>query len=442
MHLYRNARIPIACLQPGLAAACTQDTLLEPWLACDIQVDGPRIVSVTSHADRVVAPVNTAVTDLNGALVWPGLIDAHVHLDKTHTWDRAPNPTGEFWDACRILNTDSSKWSEADVYQRANYALECAWMHGTVAMRTHVDTGPVSGGSHATIARLRDEWAGRITLQWVSLCGLERFAKGDAAGIIELTARYGATALGGFPQPNPDLPRQLDYLMAAARELGIGLDLHVDESSLVAAECLRATAEAILRNQFPYPVVCGHACSLAVQPNERALDTIRLVKESGIGIISLPLCNLYLQGRARNAAPTGETLGAPLTPRWRGVTMLHEMMDAGVNVACASDNVRDAFYAWGDYDALEVYAQSVRIAHLDTRLKSSPSIVTTGAAAVIGLPEYGFIAPGARADLIVLEATTFNQLLSRPRAPRRLIRGESFLPTANLPAYSALTGPS
>ena len=49
--------------------------------------------------------------------------------------------------------------------------------------------------------------------------------------------------MGGFPQPKPELPKQFDEVMAAARELGVGLDLHVDESGLVHAECLRATAE-------------------------------------------------------------------------------------------------------------------------------------------------------------------------------------------------------
>src|SRR6202044_2688341 len=143
------------------------------------------------------------------------------------------------------------------------------------------------------------------------------FFGGETDRILELTSRHKATALGGFPQPNPDLARQLDNVMAAARELGIGLDLHVDESGLSHAECLRATAEAVLRNQFPHPVACGHNCSLSVQAPERARETIALVKEAGIGIISLPLTNLHLQGRARGPAPAG-AFGAPRTPPWGG----------------------------------------------------------------------------------------------------------------------------
>lgn len=438
MHLYLRARIPLACLpEPLRKPVPSLDPRVEPWRECDVLVEGPRIIAV-QDAGGITVPEGVPSTDLGGVLVWPGLLDVHTHLDKAHTWARSPNPRGEFWDAIHVLGADSRLWTEEDIYRRASFALECAWAHGTVAVRTHVDTGAEIGANgHAVMSRLREEWRGRITLQTVSLCGLDAFAKGAAARICELTARHHATALGGFPQPNPDLPRQLDSLMAAACELGVGLDLHVDESGLVEAECLRATAEAVLRNKFPHPVACGHNCSLAVHENARALDTIALVKEAGIGIISLPLCNLYLQGRGRTAPSANGELGRPLTPRWRGVTLLHEFIDAGVPVACASDNVRDAFYAWGDLDAMEVYSQSVRIAHLDTRLDTSPAVVTTGPATIMGLNDHGAIAPGARADFVVLEARTFNELLARPEARRRLVHGESFRSTQR-PAYSAL----
>ncbi|MBC8012028.1 MAG: amidohydrolase family protein, partial [Burkholderiales bacterium] len=293
--LLRRARVPLACLPSGFAAA---DPVNEPWAEVDIALDADRILSVAPAAPTAEPTANTH--DLAGALVFPGLLDSHTHLDKTHTWHRSPNPDGEFWDACRILHADSARWTEEDVYRRAAFALETAYAQGTVALRTHLDSGGAVGpAAFAAINRLRQEWAGRITLQTVSLCNLQAFAEGEGARIVELTAKSGATALGGFPQPNPDLPRQLDSLMAAARELGIGLDLHVDESGLAHAECLRATAEAVLRNAFPHPVACGHNCSLAVQDPARAASTLDLVKEAGIRLISLPLCNLYLQGRDR-----------------------------------------------------------------------------------------------------------------------------------------------
>lgn len=411
---YRRARVPSACLPSGLASA---GPAWEPWVEVDIEVAGDRIVGATPSGGA------TGGVDLGGVLVFPGLVDCHTHLDKTHTWDRAPNPRGEFWDAISILQADSARWDEADMHRRATVALRSAWAHGTVALRTHLDSGGNTGAAaFAVMDRLREEWAGRITLQTVSLCGLQAFAEGAAGSVMEMTARHRAAALGGFPQPNPALASQLDYLMAAARELGVGLDLHVDESGLAHAECLRATAEAVLRNAFPHPVACGHNCSLAAQDPARAASTLELVREAGIRLISLPMCNLYLQGRSRLADGS-----RPATPRWRGVTLIHEALERGIPVACASDNVRDAFFAWGDYDLLEVMRESVRISHLDTRMAAAAAAVSVAAADVMGLPDHGRVAPGARAALVVTEAGSFNSLLARPPGRRRLAVGESLL---------------
>lgn len=432
MHLIRRARIPVACLPAPLnQPTSAPDFAIEPWRECDIVIEGERIASVRPAA-KAEADVGSAgtVTDLGGRLVFPGLLEVHTHLDKCHTWDRSPGPLGDFWQSLSVLQADKARWTEADVHRRAAFGLETAWAHGTCALRTHLDTGSnVGEASHAALARLRAEWKGRMEIQTVSLFGFGDYFAGAEKRVLDLSARYRATALGGFPQPGPELPRQLDRVMAAARELKLGLDLHVDESGLADAECLRAVAEAVLRNEFPHPVACGHNCSLSMQPAERARDTIALVKAAGIRIISLPLTNLHLQGR-----PGGPT---PRTPQWRGLTLIHEFIEAGVTVACGGDNVRDAFIGWGDFDPVEVYVQSIRLAHLDARLAFSPAVVTTAAAEVMGLKGYGLVAPGSPAELVVFSARKLHWLLARPSLPRRMLHGEAFR-EPSLPDFEAL----
>jgi cytosine deaminase len=110
-----------------------------------------------------------------------------------------------------------------------------------------------------------------------------------------------------------------------------------------------------------------------------------------------------------------------------------------VTVACGGDNVRDAFIGWGDFDLVEVYIESVRLAHLDTRLAFSPSVVTTGPARIMGLPGYGMIAPGSPADMVVFSARKLHSLLARPATHRRLIHGEEFREVL-LPDYDEQEG--
>ena len=430
MLLLRRARVPIALLPPALAAEPADPR--EPATLCDVRIEGERIAAVTPAAPA--SPPNAAGTELDagGSLVFPSFVDAHVHLDKAHTWHRTPDCHGLFFEALNALAADKVNWTAADLRRRADFSLRCAWAHGTRVIRTHVDTW-VPGGetSHAVMAELREAWRGRIELQTVPLCGGAAYAGADGEKLADLALRHGASALGGFLIMSPDLPGQLDRLLAIARERGVGLDLHVDENNRAEAECLRLVAEAVLRHEFPHPVVCGHCCSLAVQPAARQQASIALVKAAHIGIISLPLCNLYLQDRRGTGA------AFPRSPFWRGLTLVKDLLDAGVPVACASDNVRDAFYAFGDFDVAEVYAQSVRLAHLDERLANSVRVVTSTPADLVGRPEFGRIAPDAPARLVVFEAHRFSELLSRPGAPRRCVDGER-VHTPPLPDFAEL----
>jgi cytosine deaminase len=412
MLFLQRARVPADVLPAAVARPAPEPT--EPSVLCDIAIDGPIVASVARCGAGAAPPGGI---DLGGALVFPAFVDAHVHLDKAHTWDRAPNRSGTFAEALATLGQDKANWTREDLRRRAGFALRCAWEHGTRAVRTHVDTWlPWGEHNHAAMQELREEWRGRIEVQAVPLTGIANYAT-DGDAIADLALKYGSCGLGGWSPLTADLPRHLDRLLAIARDRGVGVDLHVDENGNPAEEVLRAVAEAVIRNRFENPVVCGHCCSLSVQPAERQASTIALVREARIRVISLPLCNVYLQDRRPG--------GAPGTPQWRGLTLIHEMIDAGIPVACASDNVGDAFHPYGDLDAAEVYIQSVRLAHLDTRLGASVRVVTSAAADIIGLPHLGRIAPGAPSQLVVFPARSFSQFLSRPGPPRRLVDGET-----------------
>ena len=419
--------MPAAVLHASVAL--TAPDPVEPSVLCDIAITGSRI-SLVRRSGEAAHGDGVRIVDLEGCLVLPGLVDAHVHLDKTHTWDRAPNRSGTFMDALETLGRDKDNWTRADILRRAGFALHCAWEHGTRVIRTHVDTWlPWGEVNHAAMQELREAWRGRIALQTVPLTAVANYQGSQGDAIADLSLKYGACALGGWSPMSADLPSQFDRMIAIARDRGVGLDLHVDESGDPSQEVLRTLAEAVLRNGFQNPVVCGHCCSLAVQEPRRQRSTIALVREAAIRVISLPLCNLYLQDR-RGA-------GFPRTPHWRGITLIHDLLDAGVPVACASDNVRDAFYAFGDYDASEVLIQSLRLAHLDSRLGESVLVVTRTAAGIVGLPDRGRIAEEAPAQLVVFPAKSFSEFLSRPGSRRRLVDGEN-LRDARPPGYEEL----
>lgn len=408
------AKVPRSLLANDLTVVADAENLADVLIACE----GDLITAVSA------APAETPASclDARDGLLFPGFLDSHTHLDKAHSWERAPNRSGTFAEALKNLSEDKVHWTEEDVYARANYSLECAQAYGTVALRTHVDTGlDWAERSYRALSQLAEDWKGRVDLQMVSLCRVDDYATEQGEALADLPIRYGAKALGGMPLMNKDLDFQLDRLMSFAVERGVGLDLHVDESGDPGADCLSAVARAVLRNEFPNTVVCGHCCSLAVRPLEQQLETLNLVKEAGLKIVSLPMCNLYLQDRRLEA-------DAIQTPYWRGITLAHEFLEREVPFACASDNVRDAFYAFGDFDMLEVYRESVRIGHLDRRLAESPTVVTSQAASLMDLQEsgYGKIVPGSPARFVRFPVDSMSKLLSRSSLDREIFSGGEF----------------
>jgi cytosine deaminase len=419
--LIRNARAP-ACLIDGRASPARDDLA-----ACDIRIEAGRIAEI-APAGTLAA---TDATDIDQGIVLPGFVECHTHLDKGHVWPRTPNPDGTFMGALESVGRDREEsWSAEDVRARMEFGLRTAEHHGTVAIRTHLDSiGAQIGISWPVFAELRDAWKGRIAMQAAPLFAIHSaLDAGHMRDVVAAVKTHGSGLLGAVTYMCPELEDGLDILFRTAMEHGFDLDFHVDESSDPAARSLERIALAALRHKFAGKILCGHCCSLALQGPEDEKRIIGLVKEAGIAIVSLPMCNMYLQDRA-----------AGRTPRWRGVTSLHELKRAGVPVMVSSDNTRDPFYAYGDLDPLEVFREAARIAHFDHPFGDWPGAITRAPADVMGLGERGRIGVGLPADLILFKARTWTELLSRPQSDRVVLRAGERIVTA-LPDYRELDG--
>jgi len=308
------------------------------------------------------------------------------------------------------------------------FSLKCAYAHGTAALRTHIDSLPPQETiSWPVFEEMRRRWEGRIALQGVSLVTVEQVREENwFTSLADRVAAAGGV-LGCVAFMVPDLDALLDKVVRAAAERGLDLDFHADETADPEAHALDRIAEAVLRNNFEGRVLVGHCCSVARQAADIARRTLDKVARAGLSVVSLPMCNLYLQDRRLDRA----------TPYWRGVTLLHEMKARGTKVAVASDNTRDPFYAHGDLDMLEVYRMATRILHFDHPVGDWPAAIAATPAALMGLDGLGRIAPGAPADFILFRGRSWTELLSRPESDRIVVRAGREIST-ELPDYSEL----
>ena len=413
----KNAHIPNCLITDNQIKPSTRENLA----LCDIKIQKGKIVQIIQTSD------NTIGIDLQKKIVLPCFVDIHTHLDKGHTYERSPNLVGDFDTALETVRKDAVLWDEEDLYKRMEFGLQCSYAHGSIALRTHLDCffGKQADTGLKVWQQLKRKWQGKIHLQAVSLVNLDYFLTDDGVKLADKIAEVGGI-LGGIVYMHPELDQQLDKIFQLAKERNLDLDFHADENGDLDSICLQKIAQTAIKHNFTGKILCGHCCSLSVQPPEMVEKTIALVKEANVSIVSLPMCNLYLQDRETQT-----------TPRWRGVTRVKELKQAGINVALASDNCRDPFFGFGDHDMLEVFNQSVRIAHLDTPYLDWIASVTKIPASIMGLSYLGQIGVGLPANLIIFNSRYFSELLSRHQSDRQVIR-EGKIIKSILPKYELI----
>jgi cytosine deaminase len=424
--LLRHAGLPHVALDRPLAgegAVVSADLLV---------VEG--VVAGIGH--NLAVPGGAVVHDCRDGLVLPAFADIHTHLDKGHIWPRRQNPDGTFIGALMAVEADrTANWSAADVERRMDFALRCAFAHGTAAIRTHLDSAPPQHEiSWAVFDEMRARWTGRIELQAVALVGPDIMLDLPTYRRVAIRAAASGGHLGGAIAVWPDARRAIFNAVELAGELGLDLDLHVDETLEIESSALRHLADAVIETGFRGKVLAGHSCVLSVQDEATAIATIERVAEAGIAVVAMPMCNMYLQHRRNDPAP--------LTPRYRGVTLVNELRAAGIPVALASDNTRDPFYAYGDLDGIEVFREGARIAHFDHPQAAAWNwlgAVTSGAAEIAGFGYNGRIAVGASADLLLFGARNWTELMSRPQSDRIVLRAGRPIDTRP-PDYRELDG--
>ncbi|MEI5678136.1 MULTISPECIES: cytosine deaminase [unclassified Mesorhizobium] len=409
---------------------------LTPDLAGPFDVDGFALAEIAVTDGKIAgimasdsaSPAADAI-DLKGSIVLPCFVDCHTHIDKGHIWPRTPNPDGSFPGALIATGNDrAARWTAEDVARRMDFSLRSAYAHGTKALRTHIDSVPPQEEiSWPVFEEMRERWRGRIELQGACLLGIDGVR--DAAWFERLAKQVAAAngVLGAVAYMVPDLDELLDRMFRTAIDHGLDLDFHADETADISAVGLRKIAEAALRHSFAGKILVGHCCSLARQPDADVLDTLDKVARAGIAVVSLPMCNLYLQDRRHDGT----------TPRWRGVTLLHEMKARGIPVSVASDNTRDPFYAYGDLDMLEVYRMATRILHLDHPVSDWPKSVASSPAEVMRLDGADSISAGDAADFVIFKGRSWTELLSRPESDRIVVRDGKAI-ARELPDYAEL----
>ena len=377
------------------------------------------------------------VIDLDGSTVMSAFVDPHTHLDKGDLCAAGLAPERDLFAAITRVRGDYVRWSAPELTRRIEFALRSAFAHGTRALNSYCDWSVPEGPlAWRVLQDLRSRWAGRVELTITSLASVAELEDPQRAATMTAAVAEGGGVLGWFVYPGAPthlLPQAFDL----AQRHGLRLDFHIDEHLDPPQANLGHVARLARERGWGPRTVCGHACALGVLERcdrEALLDE---VAASGLGLVSLPWTNLYLQDSGPGLAGGGR-----LTPSRRGLLPVHEARARGIPLAFASDNHRDPFFPGGDLDPLQTLALAAMAAQLDDPVRDWADTISRQGAALLHLAWDGVLKQGAPADLVIHPGRDSVEVVSRPAFGRRVLRAGRWLTQAEatLPDFRELDG--
>ncbi len=321
-----------------------------------------------------------------------------------------------------------SAFDRGDIAARAWAVTRRYLLNGTTAIRAHIDTGEgIDLRAIEAILAVREAFGDLIDIQIVAGCSrpVTGMAGATNRAMLADALDAGADLVGGAPAIDAEPLAAIDLLVEAAVKAGVGMDLHVDETldpSMHTIDHLVDVADA----GFGAPLTASHVVSLGVQPAARQESTARALAEAGIGVVTLPQTNLFLQGRGEGSLAR------------RGLTAVRTLLDEGVVVAAGGDNLQDPFNPMGRADPLETASLLVVAGHLLP--PEAFAAVTSSGRKLLGLPAVG-VAVGAPADLVAVRAQTIRETIAGANPERVVFRAGRVVFRTQLTTGTTLPAP-
>lgn len=348
-----------------------------------IAVSGGRIVAVTAAGEQ---PTGGETIDLGNALVVPGFVEGHIHLDTSFygdTW-RPHKPCTAGFDVRERVAFQAQNLAEAapmDV--RARNQLDLCIGHGTTRMRSHVMVdGSVGLKSLETILAVRDEYSRLIDIQLVAFPQSGILASPGTPQLLDDAIRLGANVVGGLDPASfdRDVEKHLDVVFGVASKHGVDVDIHLHDIGMLGIFEIEQIAARTRALGMQGRVTVSHAYALGDVSADVLKKTAELLARSGVSIMT--------------TAPGAR----PFPP-------VKSLRDAGVTVFGGNDNIRDSWWPYGDGDMLR---RAMMIGYrsgfnVDAELRIAFDLVTEAGAKALRLEGYG-LRVGAKADFVRLNA--------------------------------------
>ncbi|MCC6533396.1 MAG: amidohydrolase family protein [Burkholderiales bacterium] len=368
----------------------------------DIGIHGGRIVAVGRNLGEAVRDF-----DAQERLACPGLIESHIHIDKSRIIDRcAPQERSKLSPVVGVAPLKPSM-SVEDVRERAARTLNACIVHGTTRMRTQVEVDPGIGmrGFDAVQSLIEEyKWAIDIEICVFPQEGLTNYPGTDELLVAAL--KRGAKLIGGAPRYDTDARAQIERIFELAREFDVDIDVHLDVGPSAASMDVHRVRELTERYGRGGRVVVGHMAKLSLLPPGDLAAIARGLADAGIAVTVLPATDLFLMGRDQDHNVR------------RGVADANALIHYGVNCSLSSNNILNPATPYGDCSLIRMANLYANVLQVDrpAHLRECFEMLTTRSARVLNLNDYGF-APGCAGDVAIFDAHTPEQAIAEVVRP-------------------------
>lgn len=386
----------------------THDLYITNVLPMDLDV--PVNVAITGGVISAVGPDVTAPGDDTptleggGALVFPGLIDAHTHIDKTMLgmpWYRHDvGPT--LMD--KIVNErELVKRLNLDSHERSMEQIRAELANGTTAIRTFSDVNTEWGlNGFRGLLKTREEIGDLMDIQIVVFPQSGMLTRPGTIELMDQAMAEGADVVGGIDPCSVDRDPvgHLDAIFALAEKHDADIDIHLHEPGELGAFSLDLIIERAGALGWQGRVVISHGICLGGVEDSRLRELAEQLVELDIVVMS--------------HAPGGH----------RDIPNIKALRELNVRMCAGNDGVRDA---WGPLNQPDMLQRAYIMAYRnnlrrDDDIEELIRIVTTGSAKAMRLPNHG-IETGAQGDLVLVDAETpVHAVIDHP-ARKAVIKG-------------------
>jgi len=379
----------------------------------DIVIEKDRIARVEAK----VAGKGGREIDAAGSLVLPGLFNLHLHADKCLLGEiMRPNLSGTLPEAIEITNDFKRKYDPAEVAERASRAIEVGVKNGTTFFRLFADVGTI-GRLRAARGLLlaREKFGGYCDIQVVAFPQKGIVRDPGAAELLDEAMKEGCDIVGGLPwyeYTDAEAREHIDICFDIAKSYDRDIHMLVDDTDDENSRSLEYLALKTMRENFHGRVAASHCGAMAAYNDVYAAKIVDMVATAGVTISVNAHINLVCSARLDRE------------PRRRGIARVKELLTRGANVVTSQDDVNDPYYPFGKPDPLECLSMIAHVAQLTLphELEQAMSMVTENAAKAARVDDYG-IAPGKRADLVVVGAPSVHEAIRLQPLRRHVIKG-------------------